>query len=126
MVSIEGAHDWLKPQMSAEVEVHVETLDDVLQVPLHAIQASSRGSRYCFVANGGRPEERPIETGAFNDEFIEVRSGLEEGERVLLKTPEGYERDSKSDSEEEGGNPENRPPQGDREGRDPANRKRQT
>ena len=33
-------------------------------------------------------------------EFIEVKSGLEEGERVFLRTPTGFERESgKSDDE---------------------------
>jgi hypothetical protein len=32
---------------------------------------------------------RVIEVGDFNDEFIEVKKGLKEGEKVLLRAPEG-------------------------------------
>jgi len=37
------------------------------------------------VANGRKPECRTVEIGEFNDEFIEIKNGLKEGERVLLR-----------------------------------------
>ena len=32
-----------------------------------------------------------MEIGDFNDEFIEIKRGLKEGERVLLRLPDGVE-----------------------------------
>jgi hypothetical protein len=37
--------------------------------------------------NGGRPVRREVEIGEFTDEFIEIRKGVAEGERVLLRPP---------------------------------------
>ena len=34
MVTINGVHEWLKPSMSAQVEIEVKTLKDVVYVPI--------------------------------------------------------------------------------------------
>jgi multidrug efflux pump subunit AcrA (membrane-fusion protein) len=73
--------------MSAETEIQVKALSDVVYIPIIAIQAKG-AERFCYVDNGGsEPERRAIKTGDFNDRFIVVASGLEEGERVLLNPP---------------------------------------
>ena len=92
-VAVEGMHEWLKPGMSAKVEILVQELPDVIYVPIQAI-VPMKGKQYCFVANGGAPEERGVEVGEFNDEFIEIKRGLKEGEKVLLRAPEGVEKDT--------------------------------
>ena len=89
-VTIDGAHDWVKPGMSAMAEIFVDKLDDVVYIPIQAVSPSD-GKQICYVAGGFKPERREIEIGEFNDEFIEVKSGLREGERVLLRLPEGVE-----------------------------------
>jgi multidrug efflux pump subunit AcrA (membrane-fusion protein) len=99
-ISIEGAHDWLKPGMSAKVEIMVKRLEDVLYVPLQAV-TYSQGKQVCFVANGSGTEERQVEVGEFNDEFIEIKNGLKQGDLVLLRAPEGS-RDEAPATEEQG------------------------
>jgi len=34
--------------------------------------------------NGFKPERREVEIGEFTDEFVEVKSGVKEGEQVLF------------------------------------------
>lgn len=86
-VSIDGTYEWLKPGMSAEVEIKVDTLKNVLSVPVTAV-TSREGSRVVYLASAlGDPASTPIETGAFNESFIEVLSGLEEGDKVMLHAP---------------------------------------
>lgn len=87
-VSISTVQDWIKPGMSAKVEILVKNLDDVVYVPLQAI-VPINGKHFVFVENGIRTEQREIQTGEFNDEFIEIKSGLKEGEKVLLRAPDG-------------------------------------
>ncbi len=85
-VRIDGAHDWLRPGMSAQVEILVASLADVVYVPVQAV--SYFGSdQVVYVSRGGSVERRVIEVGDFSDSFIEVVSGLEEGEEVLLLPP---------------------------------------
>lgn len=82
-VTLTGTNEWLRPGMSAKVEILVKRLDDVLYVPIQAV-APLEGKHVCHVA-GLKSVRREVEIGDFNDEFIEIRSGLMEGERVLLR-----------------------------------------
>jgi len=85
-VSIEGSHDSIRPGMSAKVEILVDQLDDVLIVPILAV-AIREGKKLCYVMASDTPQPRAVSTGAFNDTFVEIISGLEEGEQVLLNPP---------------------------------------
>lgn len=84
-ILIEGQHDWLKPGMSAEGEIIIETLTDVVMVPLQAI-SQEKGETVVYLADRGM-ERRIVETGSFNTSFIEIKSGLEGGETVALRAP---------------------------------------
>jgi HlyD family secretion protein len=86
-ITINGTYDWIKPGMSAKVEILVDHLNDVVHVPIQAV-APSEGKQVCYVVNGLKSDKREVEIGQFNDEFIEIRKGLKEGERVLLRPPE--------------------------------------
>jgi multidrug efflux pump subunit AcrA (membrane-fusion protein) len=92
-IAIDGTHDWVKPGMSAKAEILVNHLDDVVYIPVQAVSPDN-GKQVCYVAAGFGSERREIEVGEFNDEFIAVKSGLKEGERVLLRQPESLETDS--------------------------------
>jgi len=85
-VSIEGSHDFIKPGMSAKVEILVDQLEDVLFVPVQVV-ANREGKKQCYVMAGERVEKREVETGLFNDNLVEIKSGLSEGEEVLLSPP---------------------------------------
>ncbi len=85
-VTIDGTNDVLRPGMSAKVEILVDQLYDVKIVPVQVV-ANRAGKKICYVATGGKPEEREVQTGAFNNTFVEIVSGLEVGENVLLSPP---------------------------------------
>ena len=86
-VTIGGTNNWLKPGMSAKVEILVDHLDDVVYVPVQSIVAAN-GKQYCFANSFGKPDRREVQVGEFNDEFIEIKSGLKQGELVLLNPPD--------------------------------------
>lgn len=85
-ITVNGVQDWLKPGMSAKVEILVKKLPDVVYVPVQAV-TPVEGKQLCFVANGRGQERREVEIGEFNDEFIEIKSGIREGEKVCLRAP---------------------------------------
>jgi multidrug resistance efflux pump len=86
-IKIDGVHEWLRPGMSAEVEILVDSLKDVVYVPLQAVSYVG-DRRVVYVDNGGAPEVREVEVGTFSESFIEIRSGLSAGEEVLLLAPQ--------------------------------------
>ena len=91
-ITLDETQDWVKPGMSAKVEIMVNKIENCLYVPVQAV--SPDGDRQvCYLA-GLKPERREVQIGEFNDEFIEVKGGLKEGERVLLRRPDGTETPS--------------------------------
>lgn len=65
---------------SADLEIILETRDDVVRIPTAAIL---EGRRALVAAASGRLEVRQLVTGVANWEYTEVKSGLAAGERVV-------------------------------------------
>lgn len=85
-IHIDGTHTWLKPGMNAKVEIIIQQLADVMYVPVQSIEVEN-DHHFCYVDRSGKLERREITTGSFNDDFIEVRQGLNPGEMVALSLP---------------------------------------
>ncbi|HUU20049.1 MAG TPA: efflux RND transporter periplasmic adaptor subunit [Sedimentisphaerales bacterium] len=85
-VSIDGTHDSLKTGMTGKAEVTIDILHDVLYVPIQSVVTVDE-KEMCYVKAGRSTEKREVETGLFNDNFVEIKSGLTEGEKVLLNPP---------------------------------------
>lgn len=85
-VSIDGTHDFIKTGMSAKVEVIIEQLKNILSIPIQAV-VTQEGVKVCYVVTGSSPKKREVETGLFNNDFVEIKSGLAEGDKVLLNPP---------------------------------------
>lgn len=84
-IKIEGVHKWLKPGMTAKVEILVDELEDVVYVPIQAVFAEEE-EQVCYVHKGSL-RRRVVRTGEYNDEYIQILDGLEVGEKVALKAP---------------------------------------
>ena len=93
LVLIAGSHDFLKIRMSCRVKILVEQLKDVVVVPIQVV-ANRGGKRVCYVMNGNGSQEREVETGQFNDMFVQILKGLEAGEQVMLNPPMNLEASS--------------------------------
>jgi HlyD family secretion protein len=77
----------LRPGISAKVEIHIDTREKVLFVPLQSVFAED-GAHWVHVQVGEAPaQRREIKIGAANDNYMEVLEGLQEGDRVLLYNP---------------------------------------
>ena len=100
VVRIEGVHDWLRPGMSAQVEILVTTLEDVVYIPIQAVSYFG-DDQVCYVVKDGRPERRVIQVGQFTDEYIEVQGGLDAGDEVLLLAPGTGEQEELNNAAEE-------------------------
>ena len=88
-VGIDGTHDALKTGMTGDVEVIIDELHDVLYVPIQSV-VTVEDKKICYVA-GSPAQKREVETGLFNDNFVEIKSGLTEDEKVLLNPPKWTE-----------------------------------
>lgn len=66
----------------AKVSVHTAEEKGILLIPSASVNYSSDGI-FCYVLADGKIEKREIETGISDEEFIQVLSGLEEGDKVV-------------------------------------------
>lgn len=83
----------IKPGTSAKVEIVLVKLDEVLSVPVAAVFAR-QDSYYCRrLADDGRVETVSVTTGLMNDRRVEIHSGLNDGDTVLLTPPQLTESD---------------------------------
>ena len=73
----------LKPGMTAIVEIHIDDVQDVLSVPVQAVQQQEKET-FVYVERGNGVERQEIEVGRTNDKLVEVKSGISAGERVVL------------------------------------------
>jgi multidrug resistance efflux pump len=105
-VRIEGNCEGLRPGMTAEVEILIANLEDVLTVPVSAVVV--KGDQfYGFVRTPEGPQRRELLLGLSNDKFVEVKDGVAEGEEILMN-PRAVMGDQLDDDEgeEEGGESE--------------------
>ena len=84
-IGIDGTHDNLKTGMTGKVTIIIDKLKDVLYVPIQSV-VTVEDKKVCYVA-GSPTNKREVETGLFNDNFVEIKSGLAEGEKVMLNPP---------------------------------------
>lgn len=86
----------LKPGMSASVEVLLARHENMLTVPVAAV-VEQDGQFWSWVRSGEKTERRRLDLGDSNDQFIVVKSGLSEGESVVLN-PREYLKDAQADA----------------------------
>ncbi len=112
VVSIDGDVDMLKPGMTAVVEIDIAHLSDVVTVPVQAIVQIDNQS-WVYVNEGGRPVRRCISLGMTNSKFVEVKSGLDAGEKVVLNPsaiPDSHQRAKRPEPDVEPSTEEAEPP----------------
>jgi len=88
VVSItENYEGLLRPEMTANVTIFLETREGVLAVPTRAIRRE-RGRSIIYVLADGGPVARPVTLGWRDGQWVEIVRGVGEGQTVLLDSPE--------------------------------------
>jgi membrane fusion protein, macrolide-specific efflux system len=89
----------IKPGMTADVRIHIETRPSVLALPIEAVVKETGKSYVTRVTDGpdGKPRTDKVEVkpGARNDREVELTAGLKEGDRVLIKPGSASENEYK-------------------------------
>jgi multidrug efflux pump subunit AcrA (membrane-fusion protein) len=86
-VAIDETLEGIKPGMDAEVTILVDSQPEpVLALPLQAVLGGvdMGAKRRCFVMTPEGPQMREIALGMSNEKMVEVKEGLEEGDKVVL------------------------------------------
>ncbi|MBT8398128.1 MAG: efflux RND transporter periplasmic adaptor subunit [Gemmatimonadetes bacterium] len=74
----------LRPEMTANVTLFLETRENVLAVPRRALRRD-RGRYLVSVVREGQIEEQEVQVGWRDDQYTEIMRGLEDGDVVLIE-----------------------------------------
>lgn len=80
---LSNADDAIKPGMTANLIMEVERRDDVLLLPTRAVRTQGN-QKFVTVLYKGQAIQVAVGTGLSNDQSIEITSGVQEGDVVLL------------------------------------------
>ena len=83
-VLIDNPDRTLRIGMTTENNIKIANAKDVLLVSNMAIQKRDGKSFFNVLNNKNQPEQREVETGVQNDFQTEIKSGLNEGEKVIV------------------------------------------
>jgi HlyD family secretion protein len=83
-ITVDGAADRLRDGQTAEADVRVEVADNVLRVPAAAVRRSGGQPTVTITGPDGTPVSMPFLAGLVGDDYVEVRSGLTDGDKVEL------------------------------------------
>lgn len=85
ILSIEDNYEgFLRPQMTASVTIHLDTLSGVLAIPSKAVRREN-GVPFVFVKEGEKMVKRQISVGRESGNLVEVKGGLSLGDKVLVQ-----------------------------------------
>ena len=82
-LDVDDPGNLLLPAMTARVVINPADRNDALVVPLSTLKTDAAGSYVLVLQEDGTQETRYVETGIYSDEYVEILSGLSEGERVV-------------------------------------------
>jgi HlyD family secretion protein len=74
---------YLRPEMTVSVEIEVARKQSVLAVPREALMNDAQGDAV-LVAENGVIRRRPVKLGIRGFDFVEVESGISDGDLVLV------------------------------------------
>ena len=73
--------------MTTRATIHAQEAKDVLTIPIHTVFENQKQT-YCYIACPDQTyEKREIVLGISNDQWVEVKDNIQEGECICLMNP---------------------------------------
>lgn len=84
-IALESVPDGLAPGMTVDSLILIAQRTAVLRLPRSLVRARSDGSAEIEVWANGQTETRTVQTGLRGDQYVEILSGLAEGDQVVTQ-----------------------------------------
>ena len=84
----------IKPGMFAKVYLQTDNIDNALAVRTEAVK-EREDKQFVFVAEGEAAVQKEVTTGLDTGAYIEIKTGLSEGDKVIVKGQDYISQDSK-------------------------------
>ena len=88
VINVNGGGDLLKPTMTARVTINTGESKAVLTLPLSALKMQNN-QQYVVIQRGGKTENVPVTMGLSGEDRVEITSGVQEGDQVVLAQIKG-------------------------------------
>ena len=85
-IRIKTDNNKIKPAMTTNNDIIISREKNVLVIPRSALFSES-GKQYVYVRDSGKNLVRNVECGGQSDKFVVIKSGLKEGDKILLTKP---------------------------------------
>jgi RND family efflux transporter MFP subunit len=76
--------------MNGDADIIISETQDILLIPYTAL-VEEEGQSYVWVERGRKASKKPVEVGSSSINNIEVISGIEEGDKVIIRPPSTLE-----------------------------------
>jgi multidrug efflux pump subunit AcrA (membrane-fusion protein) len=86
-IRISSDNKKIKPAMTTNNEIIISREDNVLVIPRSALFTED-AKPYVYLKDFGGVSIREVESGTQNEKFVVIKSGLKEGDRILLNKPD--------------------------------------
>lgn len=86
IITLDKQNENIVSGMNVQVEIIEDTLIDAVNVPVEAV-FEEEGDFFVFLQKGAKAERQVVELGKSNDQYVQIRQGLEVGDRVYLYSP---------------------------------------
>lgn len=83
-LDVNDPDDVLKLGMTARVDITTSEKQDALVVPIAALKTNDSGSYVVRINDDGTTEQVPVKTGIYSSDYVEILSGLTEGDKVSI------------------------------------------
>jgi len=80
----DNPNELLKPNMYANIKIFGGAKNEVVTIPLEALIRSGRDQRVILALGEGRFEARHVTTGIESGQWVEIQSGIDEGDKVVV------------------------------------------
>ncbi len=92
-IQIDGRDDLLRPSMTTSNKIIISTLDTANFVAMECLHSQNDSITYVYLKNGLSVKKQEVEIGLNNMNEVVILDGIEEGDRLYLSIPTGYEDD---------------------------------
>ena len=85
VVGLNGSPEGLRNGGDANVTITLNQVNDVLAVPTSAVRTAGAGAFHIVqVLSGSKTQITPVQVGAVGPDLTEIKSGLQEGQQVVI------------------------------------------
>lgn len=89
-MEIKDPDELLRPTMTANVDILTGTSEGVLYLPIESVMRKN-GRRFVYLERGQEKLEQPVTLGVRTENIVEIVSGVEETDRVVIPAKEEKE-----------------------------------